>query len=88
MNKNKMDALKLEDKFSFQCTNCGSCCNGMEIRLTPYDILKMSEHLKINTMDFIDQYVLFLDLKQATFINPCFKGSETGCLRIQKKQQM
>ncbi|AMP20594.1 hypothetical protein AZF37_04880 [endosymbiont 'TC1' of Trimyema compressum] len=77
MNKNKMSPIKLEDEFSFQCTNCGACCNGIEIRLTPYDILKMSDYLQLSTMDFIDRYVLFR-FKATAFINPCFKRCKTG----------
>ena len=59
----------------------------MEIRLTPYDILKMSEYLKLNTMDFIDQYVLFLDLKQQHLLIPVLKDVKQGFCTFRKNSR-
>lgn len=84
MKTNEMQPINLSDSFLFTCQNCGSCCQGMEIKITPYDILKMSQHLAMSTMDFIDTYVLFLDLKKQHILIPVLKDVKTGICAFRK----
>ncbi len=55
----KMDA---DDMFNFRChkgVSCwNECCYGADITLTPYDILKLSEHFKIRPAEFTATYVV------------------------------
>jgi len=49
-------SVTLEDTFRFECQRCGGCCFRCEIVLTPYDLLRLCEHLKLSTFDFIKRY--------------------------------
>ncbi len=77
---NQLDALKktiLEDyprlnadaKFKFSChpgVSCfNSCCADVNIFLTPYDVLRLKNHLGISSQEFLDKYTqLVADRKQ------------------------
>ena len=45
----KIKKLNLSDKFKFQCKKCGKCCNDIEILLTSYDIMRLSDNLNLST---------------------------------------
>jgi len=49
--------LKLDDKFSFHCQACGSCCRDREdILLSTYDIFRASKYLNLQPEQFINKY--------------------------------
>jgi len=54
--------LSLEDTFVFGChpgVPCfNNCCRDVNIFLTPYDILRLKNRLKISSQDFLDKYTL------------------------------
>lgn len=43
-------------KFWFTCDKCGKCCAKIDVMLNPYDVARISEHLKITSADFVKQY--------------------------------
>ena len=49
-----------EDKFQFAChpgLSCfNQCCADVNIFLTPYDVLRLKNHLGINSQEFLDNY--------------------------------
>ena len=47
--------VSLDDKFCFECQRCGSCCFRCEIVLTPYDILRLCQGLRMTTGEFLDR---------------------------------
>lgn len=50
------------EKFSFSChpgVECfTNCCHDLELSLTPYDVLRLKNELKLSSTHFLDQYVL------------------------------
>ncbi|MDH4027746.1 MAG: YkgJ family cysteine cluster protein [Nitrospirota bacterium] len=61
----KMDAvdtvkLSLDSKFKFRChkgIQCFTrCCSGIDILLTPYDVLRMKKRLGLSSGDFLGKY--------------------------------
>lgn len=54
--------LSQDDLFQFTCgggLDCfTSCCRDVTIFLTPYDVLRMKNHLGISSDEFIDRYTL------------------------------
>lgn len=50
------------EKFSFSChpeVGCFTkCCRDLELGLTPYDLLRLKNELKLSAADFLDRYVL------------------------------
>ncbi|MFC1853093.1 YkgJ family cysteine cluster protein [candidate division CSSED10-310 bacterium] len=54
------DGLTLDSAFKFSCypgISCfGTCCRDVTIFLTPHDVIRMKNRLKINSWDFIDRY--------------------------------
>jgi len=86
--------LNLDDSFSFRCyqsLDCfTSCCSDVSIVLTPYDILRMKNALKIDSTDFLEKYTLspftkeqkipVVILKMDKEKKSCpFVSKETGC---------
>jgi len=59
---NDYPRLSREDTFHFAChrhVKCfNSCCADVNIFLTPYDVLRMKNHLKISSQEFLDKYTL------------------------------
>ena len=48
--------LKVRDenhRFSFECDQCGKCCHGADIPLTPYDILKIADYYGMSAREFL-----------------------------------
>lgn len=57
LNAYKMNKLTADDSFRFHCTQCGKCCiNREDILLTPLDIFRMTNELKLPIKEFIEQY--------------------------------
>ena len=52
--------LNKESKFKFDChknISCfNKCCSDVNIFLTPYDIIRLKNHLKISSQEFLDKY--------------------------------
>jgi Fe-S-cluster containining protein len=48
--------VSLDDRFCFECKRCGACCFRCEIVLTPYDILRLCQGVRITTGEFLDYY--------------------------------
>ena len=52
--------LKLESKFKFEChkgVKCFTkCCRGIDIILTPYDIIRLKKRLQISSEEFLAVY--------------------------------
>lgn len=49
--------LTSEDRFSFDCTQCGKCCRNREdVLLTGPDIYRVSQALDMKPNAFIEQY--------------------------------
>ncbi|MFC2084045.1 YkgJ family cysteine cluster protein [Bacteroidota bacterium] len=52
--------LKADDKFQFAChpgVSCfNQCCSDVNIFLTPYDVLRLKNHLGIDSQEFIDKF--------------------------------
>lgn len=59
--------MSLDSKIKFRChpkVSCfTACCGNINITLTPFDILRLRKHLKMNAPDFIHQYTtpIFLE---------------------------
>ena len=61
--------LNKESKFKFNChknISCfNKCCSDVNIFLTPYDIVRLKNNLKISSQEFLDKYTLLpIDDKQ------------------------
>jgi Fe-S-cluster containining protein len=93
--KNKKDTARLEMNHDFQF-NCApgvscftQCCQDVTIVLTPYDIVRMKNELKISSEEFIDKYTLIIPkkdilipmvvLKMDEETKKCALVSEKGC---------
>ncbi len=54
--------VKEDEKFSFAChknVRCFThCCRKLELALTPYDVLRMKNGLKISSAEFLEKYVI------------------------------
>ena len=48
--------VSLDDRFCFECQQCGDCCFCCEIVVTPYDIMRLCQGLRITTGEFLDRY--------------------------------
>ncbi len=57
MNAIEYNKLTADDPFRFHCTQCGKCCiNREDILLTPLDLFRIANELKLSLKEFIDQY--------------------------------
>jgi len=58
--------LSGSDKINFSCykgISCfNACCKKADITLTPYDILRLKDHLKITSTEFLKQYTVPFEL--------------------------
>lgn len=56
------DRLSMDDKFVFNChpgVSCfNQCCSDVNIFLTPYDVLRLKNRLKIPSWEFLANYTL------------------------------
>jgi len=48
--------VSLDHRFRFECKRCGRCCFQAEIVLTPYDLLRLCEGLRVTTGEFLRRY--------------------------------
>ena len=48
-----MDSIK---KINFKCKRCNSCCKDSNIRVSPYDILRICKRLEISSVEFHKKY--------------------------------
>ncbi len=86
--------LKPEDTFIFSCHSkvaCfNACCADIRIILTPYDIVRLKNELKISSGEFLEKYAVFDDPKPGHLptvtlkmsddgIRPCVFVTENGC---------
>ncbi|MCK5517663.1 MAG: YkgJ family cysteine cluster protein, partial [Desulfobulbaceae bacterium] len=72
--------LYRNSKFSFECKACGICCHDKEIQMNPYEIVRLADHLKIGTAEFLEKYItpgepflLFLENSACVFL------TDKGC---------
>ena len=72
--------LGLEDTFHFSChpgIDCFSqCCQDINILLTPYDILRMKNHLEISSTEFLKTYTKTLYAPETALPAVQFKMNE------------
>lgn len=89
-----LEPIEPGEKFSFSCHPgiiCfGECCRKLRLMLTPYDVVKLREKLKLSSVDFIERYtamefrppsyapVLFLKMAE-NGEQTCPFLSEVGC---------
>ncbi|WP_066638226.1 YkgJ family cysteine cluster protein [Desulfolucanica intricata] len=63
--------LNLESKFRFSChegLQCfKKCCRDINIFLSPYDVLRMKNKLKISSQEFLNKYTIRLTAKHSGF---------------------
>ena len=54
--------LTLDDSFGFDCgphVSCFTeCCGKLELRITPYDSLRLRKRLGLCSADFLDRYTI------------------------------
>ena len=54
--------LELEDKLKFRChkdISCwNKCCSRADVSLAPYDIIRIKNHLKLSSSDFLKDYTV------------------------------
>ena len=89
------DRLTPDDTFSFRCHNkieCfNTCCGDVNIALTPYDIIRLKQHLGLTSSEFIQRYtvrpftkeqrlpVVLLRMEEDKENKPCHFVTEQGC---------
>jgi len=89
------DRLSLEDSFQFGCHSgvpCfNQCCADVNIFLTPYDVLRMKNALKMESAEFLERYtqipiqkhqmypVVMLKMDHAQENKPCRLVTDEGC---------
>ncbi len=60
--------LAVEDKFKFAChpnVPCfGKCCANVNIFLTPYDVLRMKNALRVSSSEFLKEHTIPLSLEE------------------------
>jgi Fe-S-cluster containining protein len=85
--------LSLDDQFTFRCDpslDCFTrCCQDVSILLTPYDVLRMKNALKLDSSEFLDKYALVMQSEEkqipVVFLNmdatsnKCPFVDEKGC---------
>ena len=49
--------LTRDSPYSYACGACSRCCNNYLIRVNPYEVLRLAQHLNLSTTAFIEQYV-------------------------------
>jgi Fe-S-cluster containining protein len=63
-NKTKLTRMDEDHHFNFDCSpgvSCFThCCHDVTIMLTPYDVLRLKNHLELSSEDFLDRYTLVI----------------------------
>ena len=69
-------------KIRFQCRkdiNCwNACCSNIDISLTPYDILRLKQHLDMSSGEFLQQYTVPYELDQGGIAGVKLRPVENG----------
>lgn len=52
----KKALLERESPFSYVCNQCSRCCYNKVIRLNPYEVARLADHLGIKSSEFIREY--------------------------------
>lgn len=69
--------LDLESSFSFDCDPemaCSSkCCRGVQIMLTPYDVIRMKQRIGISSDEFLSIYTTLGHIEQTDLPIPMLK---------------
>ena len=89
------ERLTPDDEFSFRChnkLNCfNTCCGDVNIALTPYDVIRLKQHLGLTSSQFIQRYtvrpftkeqrlpVVLLRMDESKENKPCQFVTEQGC---------
>ncbi len=72
-----------EDPLNFVCRQCARCCKNSNIRLSPYDIMKICRHLGISTTEFHAKHSKFiLDTQNNDFLT-CLLQTSPQCLFLE-----
>ncbi|RDH81130.1 MAG: 50S rRNA methyltransferase [endosymbiont of Galathealinum brachiosum] len=84
--------LELEDKIKFQChkgISCwNECCARADVSLAPYDIIRMKNHLNIESSEFLNTYTVPFEIDahgipgiklRTTDDGACLFMKEEGC---------
>jgi Fe-S-cluster containining protein len=83
INNNVYVMKQGHNKFKFQCQNCGECCSGSKILLSPYDILRLCFRLNIETNQFHKLFTRFV-INAKTKIPMCVLKTDPICLFLKK----
>lgn len=66
-------------KIQFKCRSCGHCCRNSQIKLSPYDIIKICELEGISTRQFHQKYSYFTFDKENQDILTCMLKTSPEC---------
>jgi len=53
VEEGRFQEASLQTPFRFECKRCGHCCFTCEILLTPFDILRLCQFLRMSTSEFL-----------------------------------
>jgi Fe-S-cluster containining protein len=54
---NREAELRRDSAYGYTCSACGRCCNRYIIRVNPYEVLSLAQHLGLSASDFLQKYV-------------------------------
>ena len=67
--------IQAEERFSFAChpgVACFTeCCRQLDLALTPYDVLRLKNHLDLHSGSFLEQYVI-VGLEEGQLFPTCY----------------
>ncbi len=67
------------NKIKFKCKRCKRCCENSQIRLSPYDILRLCQSLNISTPEFHKKYTYFIHDKENQNLLTCMLQTSPSC---------
>ena len=73
------------NKIKFKCQQCGHCCTNSTIRLSPYDILKLCQLLKLKTTEFHQKYSYFILDQENQNLLTCMLKTSPECLFLKEE---
>jgi uncharacterized protein len=68
--------IQFQCKKGISCWN--ACCSNIDISLTPYDILRLKQHLKISSNEFLLHYTLPYEMEQSGIAGVKLRPIENG----------
>ena len=77
--------IGLDDTFKFHCDQCGKCCTHREdIILSPMDIFKMAQELKMTPVEFYHKYCVFNigEHTRMPIVRLASEGKDTHCVLL------